>query len=55
MPGPSHPDDDMATPMIVHDSPTHIVVAVEIPKSALRRHSRFIEALALLALRPTDD
>jgi hypothetical protein len=43
MPGPSHPDDDMATPMIVHDSPSHIVIAVEITKSALRRHSRSLK------------
>jgi hypothetical protein len=44
MPGPSHHDNDMAT---------HIVMAVELPKSALRRRSRFLEAL-LAVVRATD-
>ena len=54
MPVHMSPDDGMATPMIVHESPTHIVVAIEIPKSALHRHRRFIEALFAVARREDD-
>jgi hypothetical protein len=43
------PEDGIATPMIVHESATHIVVAIEIPKSALHRHRRFIENLLRVA------
>jgi hypothetical protein len=49
MPVHTHPDEGMATPMIVHESPTHIVVAIEIPKASLHRHRRFIEALMQVA------
>jgi hypothetical protein len=54
MPGPSHHDDDMATPMIIHESQTHVIVAIEIPKAALQRHRRFIEALSAVIARLTD-
>jgi len=42
-------DDMMATPIIVSETSTHIVVAVEIPKSSLYRHRRFIEALTAVS------
>lgn len=42
-------DDEMATPIIVSESATHIVVAVEISKSALYRHRRFTEALVAVS------
>jgi hypothetical protein len=41
----TQPDDDMPTPMIVSESAMHVVVGIEIPKAALRRYSRFLEAL----------
>ena len=49
MPVHMSPEDGIATPMIVHESATHIVVAIEIPKSALHRHRRFIENLLRVA------
>ncbi len=39
------PDLPEASPIIISESPTHIVVAVEISKAALLRHMRFLEAL----------
>ena len=49
MPVHMSPEDGIATPMIVHESASHIVVAIEIPKSALHRHRRFIENLLRVA------
>jgi len=34
-----------ASPIILSESPTHIVVAVEIPKATLARHRRFLRML----------
>jgi len=45
------PDDIPAsgTPMIISESPTHIVVAVEIATATLSRHRRFLELLLAAA------
>jgi hypothetical protein len=51
MPAHAHPDDGMASSMIIHESPTHIVVAIEIPRMSLRRHRRFLEQLLAVAAR----
>jgi hypothetical protein len=40
-----------ASPMIISETPTHIVVATEISKSALARHRRFLETLLEAASR----
>jgi hypothetical protein len=42
-------DDDVATPLIVSESSTHIVIASEVPKSALVRHKRLLESLLAVA------
>jgi hypothetical protein len=39
------PDTPEASPLIISESPTHIVVAIEIAKATLRRHRRFLELL----------
>ena len=44
-----------ASPMIISESETHIVVAVEIAKSTLLRHLRFLEMLADAATRAPDE
>jgi hypothetical protein len=44
-----------ASPMIISESETHIVVAVEIAKSTLLRHLRFLEMLAEAATRAPDE
>jgi hypothetical protein len=51
MPGYMHPDDGMATPMVISETMTHIVVAIEIPKASLQRHQRFLEILLTIARR----
>jgi len=53
MVGRTQPDDDMALPMIVSEGPMHLVVAIEIPKAALRRYRRFLEA-SLAIVRQID-
>jgi hypothetical protein len=41
-----HPGElPAATPMIISESPTHIVVALEISKAMLAGYRRFFEAL----------
>jgi len=49
-------DDEMtpasASPMIISDTGTHIVIAVEISKAMLARHLRFIEQLLAAATPP---
>ena len=45
MPAHADPHAPEASPMIISESPTHIVVAMEISKATLARHRRFIEAL----------
>jgi hypothetical protein len=39
------PDFPEASPMIIAETETHIIVAVEIAKSTLFRHMRFLENL----------
>jgi len=39
-----------ATPVILSESLTHIVVAVEIPKATLARHRRFLKMLLEAAI-----
>jgi hypothetical protein len=34
-----------ASPVIISETPTHIIVAIEISKARLARHRRFIENL----------
>jgi hypothetical protein len=36
----------LASPMIISETPTHIIVAVEIAKTTLHRRRRFIEMLS---------
>ncbi len=51
MPAHMHPDEGIATPMIVHESATHIVIAIEIPRASVQRHRRFLESLLAVAAR----
>jgi hypothetical protein len=43
-------DEIPASPMIISETETHIVVAVEIAKSTLARHRRFLELLLAAAV-----
>ncbi len=45
------PDLPEASPIIISESETHIVVAMEIAKAALARHRRFLELLLAAAVR----
>jgi hypothetical protein len=38
-----------AWPMIINETPTHIIVAVEIAQTTLGRHRRFLELLLQVA------
>ncbi len=49
------PDLPEASPMIISESRTHIVVAVEISKATLLRHMRFIEMLVDAGTRAPDE
>ncbi len=51
MPARIHPDDipACATPMIISESPTHVVVAVEISKAMLADYRRLFEQLIAAA------
>jgi hypothetical protein len=51
MPARMHPEQGMATPMVVHESPTHVVVAVELAKADIYVHRRFLESLLAIARR----
>lgn len=42
-----------ASPMIISESETHIVIAFEISKATLQRHRRFLEAM-LVAAAPVE-
>ena len=46
------PDLPEASPMIISQSGTHVVIAVEIARTTLHRHRRFLELL-LQAATPT--
>ena len=45
------PESPEASPMVISESPTHIVVTIEIAKTTLARNRRFLEML-LQAARP---
>jgi hypothetical protein len=40
-----------ASPMIISETETHIVIAMELAKTTLARHRRFIESLLAAARR----
>jgi hypothetical protein len=40
----------VASPIIISESATHIVVAIEIPRATLARHRRFFEMLLQAAV-----
>jgi hypothetical protein len=47
------PDNDgEASPMIISQSTTHIVVAFEISRATLARHRRFLEMLLAAEIEP---
>ena len=52
MPVHDRPDLPEASPLIISESPTHIVIAVELSKATLARHRRFIEMLLAAAATP---
>ncbi len=45
------PELPEASPIVISESPTHVVVAVELSKATLRRHLRFLENLIEAASR----
>lgn len=45
MPAHIQPGELPASPMIISDSPTHVVIALEISKAEIARHLQFIESL----------
>jgi hypothetical protein len=45
------PELPEASPMIISETETHIIVAVEIPKSTLSRNMRFLKNLLAAASR----
>ena len=49
------PELPEASPMIIAETETHIVVAVEIAKTTLLRHMRFLENLVDAGTRAPDD
>jgi hypothetical protein len=44
-----------ASPMILSETESHIIVAVEISKAALQRHLRFLQNLVAVATRAPDE
>ena len=52
MPARIPPDLPEASPIIISESPTHIVIAVEIAKATLARHRLFLEMLLAAATSP---
>ena len=46
------PDLPEASPLIISESPTLVVIAIEIAKATLARHRRFIEMLLAAAATP---
>ena len=49
------PDLPEASPIIISETETYVVVAVEIAKATLARHRRFIESLLAAASRSEAD
>jgi hypothetical protein len=52
MPAFTTPDLPEASPIIISESPTHVVIAVELSKATLARHRRFLEMLLAAATSP---
>jgi len=50
MPAFTRPPEHGASPVIISESATHVVIAFEIPRAALAWHRRFLEALIAAAL-----
>ena len=46
------PELPEASPMIISESPTHVVIAVEVAKVTLLRHARFLQLLLEAAAPP---
>jgi len=46
------PDLPEASPLIISESATHVVIAVELSKAMLARHRRFLEMLLQAAATP---
>jgi hypothetical protein len=46
------PDLPEASPIIISETPTHVVIALEIAKATLARHRRFLESLLQAAPTP---
>jgi hypothetical protein len=51
---PWPPEFFSSGPMIISETLTHIVVAVEIPKTTLTHHRRFLDQLMRLAAEETE-
>ena len=51
MPVPIPPDLPEASPLVISETETHVVVAMEIAKATLARHRRFLESLLAAASR----
>jgi hypothetical protein len=49
IPPPWPPEFFSSGPMIISETPTHIVVAVEVSKATLALHRRFLDQLIRLA------
>ena len=45
------PDLPEASPLVISETETHVVIAMEIAKATLARHRRFIESLLAAASR----
>jgi hypothetical protein len=52
MPGHVNPAEPEIVAMIISESPSHVVVAVELSKGMLARHRRLFENLVAIASRP---
>jgi hypothetical protein len=50
-PARTNPDLPEASPMIISETETHVVIAMEIAKATLARHRRFLESLLAAASR----
>ena len=49
------PELPEASPIIISESPTHVVIALEIRKTTLLRNMRFLETLIDAATRAPDE
>jgi hypothetical protein len=52
MPAHDRPQTPEASPIIISESATHIVIAIEVPRATLERHERFLRMLLEAAHRP---